>query len=161
MCIRDSPMPFIIFLITAAFMSLLLDRTPFGIQLYLLGSNPTATLFSGVNNRRVIFRVYLLCSFLAGVASVVMTCLLYTSRYLEKAQKLVNWKEIKAEATRVMDKLGVDIDPEIEVSRLSVADQQLVAISRAIAVDARFIILDEPTSSPVSYTHLDVYKRQA
>ncbi len=41
------PMPFIIFLITAAFMSLLLDRTPFGIQLYLLGSNPTATLFPG------------------------------------------------------------------------------------------------------------------
>jgi simple sugar transport system ATP-binding protein len=72
---------------------------------------------------------------------------IFSHRYLEKAQKLVNWKEIKAEATRVMDKLGVDIDPEIEVSRLSVADQQLVAISRAIAVDARFIILDEPTSS--------------
>ncbi len=67
------PMPFIIFLIAAAFMSLILNRTPFGIQLYLLGSNPTATLFSGVNNKRVIFRVYLLCSFLAGVASIVMT----------------------------------------------------------------------------------------
>ena len=40
-------MPFIIFLITAAFMSLLLDRTPFGIQLYLLGSNPTLLFFPG------------------------------------------------------------------------------------------------------------------
>ena len=46
-----------------------------------------------------------------------------------------------------MDKLGVGIDPETEVNRLSVADQQLVAILRAIASEARLIILDEPTSS--------------
>lgn len=68
-------------------------------------------------------------------------------RYLEKTQKLINWRDLKAEATRVMDKLGVGIDPETEVNRLSVADQQLVAILRAIASEARLIILDEPTSS--------------
>lgn len=67
------PLPFIIFLVSAIVLYILLNRTRFGIELYLLGSNPTATLFSGVNNRWVTFRVYLLSSFLAGIASIVMT----------------------------------------------------------------------------------------
>ncbi|MDK2897131.1 MAG: simple sugar transport system ATP-binding protein [Candidatus Atribacteria bacterium] len=68
-------------------------------------------------------------------------------RYLEKSQRVVNWRAIEAEATQIMDKLGVELSPQVEVSHLPVADQQLVAICRAIASEARLIILDEPTSS--------------
>lgn len=66
------PVPFLIFLAFTLFLYILLSRTQFGLTLYLFGSNPVATLFSGVNNRKVVFRTYLLSSFLAGVASCVM-----------------------------------------------------------------------------------------
>ncbi len=66
------PVPFLVFAIFASLMYLLLSRTQFGLELYLFGSNPVATLFSGVNNRKVVFRTYLLSSFLAGIASCVM-----------------------------------------------------------------------------------------
>lgn len=66
------PTSFLIFAALAIFMYILLSRTRFGLELYLFGSNPVATLFSGVNNRKVVFRTYLLSSFLAGVASCVM-----------------------------------------------------------------------------------------
>ncbi|MEN3203205.1 MAG: ABC transporter permease [Atribacterota bacterium] len=66
------PMPFVVFFLCALFLYLLLTRTRFGTYVYLLGSNPTATLFAGVNNAAVLFKTYLLSSFLAGIAGLVM-----------------------------------------------------------------------------------------
>jgi simple sugar transport system permease protein len=66
------PTSFIIFAAFAVFLYLLFSRTRFGLELYLFGSNPVATLFAGVDNRKIVFRTYLLSSFLAGVASCVM-----------------------------------------------------------------------------------------
>ncbi len=70
--------------------------------------------------------------------------------YIEKGNNIVNWKKIREVARKTIEKLEVDLDPYIEVERLSVADQQLVAICRAMAGEARIIILDEPTSSLTS-----------
>ena len=39
--------------------------------------------------------------------------------------------------------------------------QQLIEIAKAMAKKVELLILDEPTAAPVSYTHLDVYKRQS
>ncbi len=66
--------------------------------------------------------------------------------YLEP-RSFVDWKKIRKRGMEVMEKLGITLHPDTEVRKLSVADQQLVAICRAIASDARLIILDEPTSS--------------
>ncbi len=66
------PMPFVVFFLCALFLYLLLTRTRFGTYVYLLGSNPTATLFAGVDNALVLFKTYLLSSFLAGIAGLVM-----------------------------------------------------------------------------------------
>jgi ribose/xylose/arabinose/galactoside ABC-type transport system permease subunit len=66
------PMPFVIFFACALFLYLLLTRTRFGTYVYLLGSNPTATLFAGVDNALVLFKTYFLSSFLAGMAGLVM-----------------------------------------------------------------------------------------
>ena len=66
------PTSFLVFAAFTIFMYILFSRTRFGLELYLFGSNPVATLFSGVDNRKVVFRTYLLSSFLAGVASCVM-----------------------------------------------------------------------------------------
>jgi simple sugar transport system permease protein len=66
------PMPLIIFLVLAALMALILNRTPLGTKIYLIGSNPVATFFSGVNNRRVLMRTYLLSALYAGMAGIIM-----------------------------------------------------------------------------------------
>ena len=70
--------------------------------------------------------------------------------YIEKGNTIVNWKRIRDVAYKTIKSLGVDLDPYSEVERLSVADQQLVAICRAMASEAKVIILDEPTSSLTS-----------
>ena len=47
----------------------------------------------------------------------------------------------------LLERLGADFGPDAPVARLSIAQRQLVEIARALSVDARIIILDEPTSS--------------
>ncbi len=66
------PMPIIIFAAGAAVMALILNRTPVGINIYMIGSNPTATLFSGVNNRSVLMKTYLISGLYTGVAAIIM-----------------------------------------------------------------------------------------
>lgn len=46
----------------------------------------------------------------------------------------------------LLTRFGLDLDPEAEVASLSVADQQIVEIARALSFDARMLILDEPTA---------------
>ncbi|GAA1523980.1 simple sugar transport system ATP-binding protein [Agromyces terreus] len=60
----------------------------------------------------------------------------------------VNWRATHAAATDALAKLGLEyLDTHKPLSTLSIAMQQLVAISRAMAVKAKVLILDEPTSS--------------
>jgi simple sugar transport system permease protein len=66
------PMPMIIFIICAAVMALFLTRTRLGISIYMLGSNATACHFSGVNNRQVLLKTYLISGIYAGIAAVIM-----------------------------------------------------------------------------------------
>jgi rhamnose transport system ATP-binding protein len=52
-----------------------------------------------------------------------------------------------AEAEQLFDRLGVDIDPRRPALGLSIADQQIVEIAKAISLDARVLIMDEPTAA--------------
>ncbi|MHC1771740.1 MAG: ABC transporter permease [Flexilinea sp.] len=70
--ILSIPIPFILFLACAGILAVILNRTPLGTRIYLIGSNPVATLFSGVNNRNVLLRTYIISGLLSGVAAVVM-----------------------------------------------------------------------------------------
>jgi ABC-type sugar transport system ATPase subunit len=51
------------------------------------------------------------------------------------------------EAARLFERLGLDIDPETPCGDLSVARQQGVEIARALAVDARVVVMDEPSAA--------------
>ncbi len=59
----------------------------------------------------------------------------------------VDWRAMRASAIAAMAKVGVELDPETKVSNLSIAGRQLVAICRALAADAKLLIMDEPTAS--------------
>jgi ribose transport system ATP-binding protein len=59
----------------------------------------------------------------------------------------IDWRETRVRARRALAKLDVDLDPDVPVAELSIAEQAAVAIVRALALDARLIVLDEPTAS--------------
>ncbi|MBA4785277.1 MAG: sugar ABC transporter ATP-binding protein, partial [Rhizobiales bacterium] len=60
---------------------------------------------------------------------------------------LVDRKKLRSDAKRCLDRLGVDIDPDVQVRTLSVAQRQMVEIAKALSLDAEVLIMDEPTSS--------------
>lgn len=72
---------------------------------------------------------------------------LFLSREPLNRLGLVDFPRMEREAIRLLQKLGVDIDPARKVGSLSVALQQVVEIARALSFDAKVLILDEPTSA--------------
>lgn len=66
---------------------------------------------------------------------------------LAKNKQLVNWKSVNDTAKKAIEKIGVSIDLDARVAELSVADKQLIAISRALLQNAKLIIMDEPTTA--------------
>jgi simple sugar transport system permease protein len=65
------PIPVIVFLGVAIFFAVLLNRTTFGFNVYLLGSNPTAAKFSGINIDATLIRTYWLSGMVASVAGLI------------------------------------------------------------------------------------------
>jgi simple sugar transport system permease protein len=66
------PAALLVFALCAIPVALLLGRTPFGVSVYMIGSNEKATRFSGIDTKRVLMKVYVLSSLLAAVAAIVM-----------------------------------------------------------------------------------------
>jgi ribose/xylose/arabinose/galactoside ABC-type transport system permease subunit len=66
------PVPLMLFLLAGFLLSVVLNHTPFGFNLYMLGTNPIATRFAGINNARTLLLTYLPSSVLASVAGLVM-----------------------------------------------------------------------------------------
>lgn len=64
-----------------------------------------------------------------------------------EAWRRVDWPGRRIRATEFLQKIGVSIDPETPVSRLTMPQQQLVEIARALAAGAKILIMDEPTAS--------------
>ena len=61
--------------------------------------------------------------------------------------RVVDWKGRRERARRLLNLLEARINPETEVRHLSMPEQQLVEIARALGADARILIMDEPTAS--------------
>src|ERR1700760_8130 len=61
--------------------------------------------------------------------------------------KLVDNAEMRARVTPLLERLGADFTPSTPVEDLSIAERQMVEIAKALSIDARVIIMDEPTSS--------------
>jgi len=61
--------------------------------------------------------------------------------------RLLDVRRMWTEAERVLERLGAPITPQMRVRDLSPAHKQLVEIARAISLNARILLMDEPTSS--------------
>ncbi|TFC18391.1 sugar ABC transporter ATP-binding protein [Cryobacterium glucosi] len=59
----------------------------------------------------------------------------------------IDRKAMRAEAEELFTRLAVRIDPDRPAEGLSIADQQIIEIAKAISVDARVLIMDEPTAA--------------
>jgi inositol transport system ATP-binding protein len=66
----------------------------------------------------------------------------------------VSWRKMAAETRVVTGQIGLTVDPKTFVRDLSVAEQQLVEIARALSMKSRLIVMDEPTSA-LSSTEVD------
>ncbi len=60
---------------------------------------------------------------------------------------LTNWKKMNTQAGRILKSLGIPAKPTQQLGSCSIAVQQMVAIARAVDMDCKVLILDEPTSS--------------
>ena len=61
--------------------------------------------------------------------------------------QLVHWKDYEKRATEILDNLGIPARAKQELGSCSLAVQQMVAIARAVDMNCKVLILDEPTSS--------------
>lgn len=66
------PMPLIIFVVVALIVSLMLKKSAQGFKMYMLGSSPIVTRFSGINNNAVLVKTYLFSALLAGIAAIII-----------------------------------------------------------------------------------------
>jgi inositol transport system ATP-binding protein len=60
---------------------------------------------------------------------------------------LINHGELHRKTQKLFDQLSIDIDPDIEVRKLSIANRQMVEIAKAVSFESDVLIMDEPTSA--------------
>jgi ABC-type sugar transport system ATPase subunit len=71
----------------------------------------------------------------------------YLGAWPKSLPGIVNQATMKAETRAALAELGLDIDPDLAVEQLPVAEQQMVEIARALRTKPQLLILDEPTSA--------------
>ena len=70
----------------------------------------------------------------------------FVGRQLQKG-KTVDWQGMEKESRKLFEQLGVNLNPTIRARGLSIADQQIVEIAKALSTQATVIVMDEPTAA--------------
>jgi rhamnose transport system ATP-binding protein len=70
----------------------------------------------------------------------------------------VDWRKLYAEAGKLLESLGVQLDLKQKARTLSIAQQQMVEIARAFSINAQILIMDEPTSSLTLHEVDDLFR---
>jgi ABC-type sugar transport system ATPase subunit len=84
---------------------------------------------------------------LSLVSNLTVAENIYLRREKTNAVGFNDWGAMNRAAAEIFERMGIDIAPGALVGSLSVGMQQLVEVAKAIALDAKLIIMDEPTSS--------------
>ena len=86
----------------------------------------------------------------------------FVGRQLTRRGGGIDWPAMRAAARELFAQLGISLDPDRHAAGLSIADQQIVEIAKALSTRARVIVMDEPTaalSASESARLLDVARR--
>ncbi|WP_425457432.1 sugar ABC transporter ATP-binding protein [Bacillus marasmi] len=89
----------------------------------------------------IIHQEFSLIPYLNGVDNI------FLGRELKKVNGLLDKRKMKKQAEEVLQRLNAKIDLNKPVTRLSIANQQFIEIAKAIAIDTKVLIFDEPTAS--------------
>ncbi|MCE5329200.1 sugar ABC transporter ATP-binding protein [bacterium] len=72
---------------------------------------------------------------------------IFIGREPKIGKSFINWRKINNDAAEILKKLEIDINPRKFISDLSVAEKQMVEIAKSLSMDARLIVMDEPTAT--------------
>ncbi|MFA6008043.1 MAG: sugar ABC transporter ATP-binding protein [Candidatus Shapirobacteria bacterium] len=72
---------------------------------------------------------------------------IFLGNYPRKKNGMIDWIRLYRNAQEVLDTLGVSIPVKTKVAKLTIAEQQIIEIAKALSVRARILIMDEPTSA--------------
>ena len=78
--------------------------------------------------------------------------------HLKKKYGIVQWKEMYQEADALLAELNADFNAKALMGNLSVAQQQMVEIAKALSLNARIIIMDEPTAALTKRESEELYR---
>ncbi len=70
----------------------------------------------------------------------------------------IDWRDLHRRAGELLQRLDADFDPRAAMGTLSVAQQQIVEIAKALSANARIIIMDEPTAPLTARESEDLYR---
>ncbi|GAA1768891.1 sugar ABC transporter ATP-binding protein [Agromyces humatus] len=72
---------------------------------------------------------------------------IFIGRQPKGRSRLISRTRMRAEARALFERLGVPIDPDRIAEGLSIADQQIIEIAKAISLEAKVLVMDEPTAA--------------
>jgi ribose transport system ATP-binding protein len=101
-------------------------------------TNPRQAMDRGIS---IIHQEFSLLSYLNAYENI------FLGREAKKLGVFSDKQAMKEEARRYLAMLGIEIDLEVPIERLSVAERQFIEIAKAVAQDAKILILDEPTAT--------------
>ena len=93
---------------------------------------------------------------LCGSASVAENIFMYEIN--QSKRLLMDYQELQVRAKKIINTLDKEIDTSINVENLTLSNQQLVEIAKALALDCKILILDEPTTSLTEVESKSLFK---
>ena len=83
---------------------------------------------------------------------------IFLGREPKKKNGLIDWNKLYDESIKYLSKLSSDINPKKKVETLSVAEQQIVEVAKALSYNAKIIIMDEPTAALTTKEVAELFK---
>ena len=89
----------------------------------------------------IIFQEFSLIPYLNAVENI------FLNREIKNKLGLIDFKKMKEETLKILNELEININVDVPVDELSVAEQQFVEIAKALSLHAKILVLDEPTAT--------------